>query len=245
MKRRQVLAGFGGVAFASLAGCLGAVGMDEHTASPAGVDPSVRDETGYDRVGVEEIVVTETFELTGYSEEVVVTNYLTEYEKSIDMGPLGSQEAAVFNVLTSPQVSVAGQGFNPIEDMDSRELVDLVAENYDEIENIRQDGEEEVTILDQETMKTRFEADAVFGGQSVEVYVHVTESVQTDGDHLVTIGVYPQEFRGDEEENTVAMMEGVIDDADIDADDADSDTGGDDGDEGGTEDDDDDDNGIL
>lgn len=210
MKRRNVLAGMGGLAAAALAGCLGAVGMDVHEASPAGVDPEVRADTGYEQTGVQELVVEETFEVSGYSEEVVVTNYVTEHDREVDLGPLGSQRAAVFVVLSTPQVSLAGRDFNPVEDMDAEELIGLVEENYDSIENVRHDTDEEVVVLDQETTNARFEADAQFDGRDVPVYVHITEAVQTAEDHLVTIGVYPQEVHDDEDENVKAMMEGVV-----------------------------------
>lgn len=258
MRRRDVLIGSSGVATAALAGCLGAIGMDEHEASPAGVDPETLDDTGYEFIAVDEMMVTETFERAGYSETVRVTNYLTEYEKSVSLGPLGSLQAASFVVLTTPQVSLAGQEFNPIQEMDSQELVELVAENYDDVDSIEHDRDSDVSILDQDTVEARFSADARFDGHEFPVYIHISESVQTADDHLVTIGVYPQEVAGDEEDNVVAMMESAIEDAEQDAggddgdlnDDGDSDGAADDGDgsrndaQEGSEDDEDQDDGV-
>ena len=71
MNRRELVVGAGSVAASALAGCLGAVGMDEHEATPAGVDPAVREETGYEQTGVEEIVVEESVGV-GVSEEIRV-----------------------------------------------------------------------------------------------------------------------------------------------------------------------------
>lgn len=236
MKRRDVLAGASGVAVAALAGCLGAVGMDEHESTPGGVDPAALEETGYEQTNVEEMVVEEDFERFGYSETVTVTNYLTEHEKAIDLGPLGEQRAAVFLVLTTPQISLAGRDFNPIADMDTEELVNLVTENYDDIENVEHDRDNEIEILDQDTIESRFAADAKFDGRDVPVYMHVSESVETSADLLVTIGVYPQQTE-DEEDNVVALMRSAIEEAEADAEeddgssesDEDTETEGDDG----------------
>ncbi|CAI49536.1 uncharacterized protein NP_2890A [Natronomonas pharaonis DSM 2160] len=112
MKRRDVLAGVGATALLGTAGCLGVAGLDEHEATPAGVDPEVRSSTGYSQVGIEELVIREQVDLPGLSEEVVVRNYLTEHDKGIDLGPLGRLRAAVFTVLTSPQISIAGRELN-------------------------------------------------------------------------------------------------------------------------------------
>ncbi|MFC6716452.1 DUF6517 family protein [Natrialbaceae archaeon GCM10025810] len=247
MHRRTVLAGVGSIGLAGVAGCLGAAGLDEHEATPAGVDPDVREETGYEQIGVEELAVDEEVGPSFYSEEVTAINYLTEHEKTVDMGPLGEQRGAVFVVLTTPQVSIAGEEFNPVEEMSTEELVELVESNYDEIGNIEHEEDGDVTILEQETTQSRFTADAEFDGQDVEVYLHVTEAVETDEDLLVTIGVYPTQARSEEEENVIALMEGVVEEADesestdSDGDGNESDdsteSDGDDGDENDSEDD--------
>ena len=266
MRRRELLAGLGGVALAGVAGCLDAVGMAEHEATPAGVDASTRSNTGYEQTSVEPLAVTEDVVL---SEQVTVINYLTEHEKAVDMGPLGSQRGAVFIVLTTPHVSILGREFNPIEEMSTQELVDMVEDNYDDIGNITHDADGEVTILDQETTQSRFEADAQFDGRDVPVYLHITESVSTETDHLVTISVYPRDLRTTEEENVFELMENVVssideeptngsdggdtaDDGDADdGDDGDADDGDDgdaddgDADDGDADDDDEDDDGLL
>ncbi|SIS07078.1 DUF6517 family protein [Natronorubrum thiooxidans] len=220
MKRRMVLGGLGGLGLTALSGCLGAVGMAEHESSPAGVDASVRSETGYDQTGIEPIVVEEDVGVSSLSETVVVTNALTEHEKAIDIEPLGRHRSAVFMVLTTPQIGVAGRNFNPVEEMDADELVDLVEDSYDDISNITREEDAEITILEQTTTRSRFSADATFSGHPLEVDLHVSEAVEAGDDLLVTIGVYPQRVRSMEEDNIIDLMEGVT--TDIDADDADS-----------------------
>ncbi len=214
MNRRTLLASAGTVSFMGLAGCLGLTGLDEHSSEPGGVEQSVLEETEYESVGIEEIVVEEEVDLVLYEESVSVTNQLTEYEKSVDMGPLGDRRGAVFLVLTTPQVSVFGREFNPVEEMDAQELVELVEDNYDDISNISREEDDTITILDQETVQSRFSADARFDGQDVDVYLHVTEAIESNDDHLVAIGVYPEPVRIEEEENVLTLMERVIEEFD-------------------------------
>ncbi len=232
MQRRQLIAGLGATVAAGFAGCLGTVGMAEHEASPAGVDADTRSETGYRQTNVEPITVSEPVGAAGYSEEVTVLNYLTEHDKSVDLGPLGEQEAAVFTVLTTPQVSILGQEFNPVGDMSTRELVDLLEDDYDEIENIDHEADDTIEILGQKTTESLFSADAQFDGSDVDVYIHVTESVEAGEDLLVTIGVYPEQF-DEEAENVRTLMSSVVETVDEDGDDAGSDGADDDSDDDG------------
>ncbi|ELY43161.1 DUF6517 family protein [Natronorubrum bangense] len=226
MNRRAVLGGLGGLGLTALAGCLGTLGMDVHESSPAGVDASVRSETGYDQTDVEPLTVEEDVGVGAASETIAVTNYLTEHEKAVDMGPLGRQRGAVFMVLTTPQIGAAGRNFNPVEEMDAEELVALVEDNYDDISDITNEETADITILEQTTTRSRFSADATFDGHSLEVDLHVSEAVEAGDDLLVTIGVYPQQVRSVEQSNILELMEGVTTDIELD-DTASSDDGGD------------------
>lgn len=208
MKRRDLLAGTGGAVLFGLAGCLSAAGLDEHEASPAGVAAEVREETGYEQTNVEEMVIEETIEQV--SEDVRVTNYITEHDKAVDLGPVGTVEAASFVVLTSPQISIAGRDFNPISDMSSEELVELIAADFDEIENVEHVSDGETTVLGQETTDSTFDADAQIEGVTADIKIHITESVETANDHLVTIGVYPERLEDIEAENIEALVGGVV-----------------------------------
>ena len=212
MNRRTVLAGLGVTGLASLSGCLGLVGLDKHESSPAGVTAAAREETGYEQTAIEPLTVER--EVGPTNEAVTVTNYMTTHEKAVDMGLLGRQRGAVFNVLTTPQVSILGRELNPIEEMSTQELVTLVRQNYDGIGNIEHQADTDVTLLDQSTTQSRFTADAEFSGQDVSVNVHITEAVEANEDLLVTIGVYPEYIQRFEESNITALTEAVTTDVD-------------------------------
>lgn len=214
MKRRTLLSGLGVAGLTSLSGCLGLVGLARHEASPAGVNASVRNDTGYEQTAIDEFTVEREVGVSIATETVVITNYMTEHEKAVDMGPLGEQRGAVFIVLTTPQVNALGSQFNPVEDMSTDELVELVASNYDDIGSVSFVEETSVTVFDQSTTQSRYTAEASFQGQPVDVALHVSEAIETEDDLLVTVGVYPNEFDWSEEEQIFSLMDGVVPDID-------------------------------
>ncbi|MFP8953040.1 DUF6517 family protein [Natrialbaceae archaeon A-arb3/5] len=235
MNRRHVLTGLGTVGLAGLSGCLGLAGLDEHEASPAGVEAEALTATGYGQTGTESITVDREVGPGPLSETIVVDNHLTEFEKSIDMGLLGEQRGAVFTVLSTPQVDIVGRTFNPVKDMSAAELVDLVENNYDDLSDVQHDDDRSVTVNGESTTQSRFTGQAEFNGTTVDVFIYITEAVETADDLLVTIGVYPQELRNQESANLRTLAEGVIpsidDDAPDDPDEADGDEDDDDTDE--------------
>ncbi|WP_276254443.1 DUF6517 family protein [Halomontanus rarus] len=213
MKRRTVIAGVGTV----LVGSAGAFylyrdDLTEFSASPVSVAAATRDDTGYEETGVEDVVVEREFEAAGQSETVVVTNYMTEHEKAVEMPlGLGRQRGAVFIALATPQVRILGEEFNPVEEMSTDDIVAMVQDNYEGIENVRTDEEGTASVLGQATKQTKYAAEATFDGSSVDIYLHVTQAVDSDDGLVVTIGVYPQMLESQEEENVLELMESVVD----------------------------------
>ncbi|ELY78367.1 DUF6517 family protein [Natrinema pallidum] len=226
MNRRTVIAGLGAAGLAGLSGCLGLLGMAEHESSPAGVEADARAETGYEQSAIETLSIERDVGPT--NETVTVSNHMTKHEKAVDMGPLGSRRGAVFNVLTTPQVSIFGKELNPVGEMSTQELMDLVRSNYDGIENISHDADSDITILEQSTTRSQFTADAEFDGADIPVIISITEAVEADEDLLVTIAVYPEYVERREDPNATLLAESVTTDVDEGAssDDGGSDAGG-------------------
>ena len=242
MNRRSLLAGTAAVGAVALSGCLSSAlnSVTSLESTPASVDQSVLDTTGYQLVGTDEIVTEEEIEAPGISDTIVVTSHLTEYEKSVGVEGFTEQPTAMFSILSTPQIEIAGRTFNPVADMSSGELVDLIADNYDEIDNLEHEADETVTILEQSVEKARFVADARFGGLPIELNIHVTEAAERDDDLLVAIGVYPRLLQSEEESNIRELVEAVSDEAaesaNGDADDGDEETDASEGDEDEQED---------
>ncbi len=208
MHRRTAVA----VAFAALiatSGCLGILGGDgvEVSASQATVSEDALQETGYEEVSVEESEVTREFSAAGQSRNVTVTNWVAMYERTVDVPVIGEQRAAVFGAFASPEVSVLGQSFNPIDDYSERDLAELAQQQYDGLSVGQTASTREMTVLNESTEVTKFEGTAEISGQSVDVYIHVTK-VKHDGDHVVAVAIYPQDLDG-EQERVDALLTGL------------------------------------
>ncbi|QSX01198.1 DUF6517 family protein [Haloterrigena alkaliphila] len=214
MNRRSVIACLGAAGLASLSGCLGLIGMAEHESSPAGVEAAAREETGYEQTEIEALPIERDVGPT--NETVTVRNHMTKHEKRVGIMGLGERRAAIYNVLTTPQVSIFGRELNPVGEMSTQELIDLVRSNYDGINDISHEEDSDVTILGESTTQSRFTADATFDGQELEVDIHITEAVEADEDLLVTIGVYPRDLQSQEQPNIATLTESVTTDVDSD-----------------------------
>lgn len=208
LSRRRYLAAAGGVGL--LAGCLDLIRGDslEFVASPSRVDPGTLDTTGYELDSQSEMEIERTFEAAGQSRDVLVTNVMTEYSKSVDMGPLGTAQGAVFTSLTTPQVNILDREFNPVADMSAKDLATMVQQQYSGITDLRNEGETELRIQGEPTTQTKFRAEAAFDNNPVETFLHVSEAVEMGDDFVVTVGAYPELTPG-EEENVLGMMEAV------------------------------------
>ncbi|WP_160067640.1 DUF6517 family protein [Natronorubrum halalkaliphilum] len=243
MNRRRFAAAVTAGAVSASAGCLSDLIDDVTTfeASPIRVSETAADEAGYEYQGTEERV--EEREVAG--ESIEATNYISRYTRTIDL-PIdalgGETEAGVFGVVSTPQVHVAGEDFNPVGDMNEAELAEHVQDQYDELEIDRNVGGRaiEPDELSSTVSFETYEGTATLEGETgVDVYVDIAQP-DHDDDHLVVIGVYPDDEAvplEDERERIDTLVAGLEhgDDVDVDivegsADDGDGD--GDDDDDG-------------
>lgn len=209
--RRVYLGAMGTAAVGTLAGCLNLITGDgpiEVSASPARPSEQVRAETGYEQSRQEEQVIERTFEAADQRRQVVVTNWETECQKALDLAVLGEQETAVFIVLTTPQVSVLNRAFNPVAEMSTREIAEMVQEEYDDMGDLNHRGDRSVTIDGATTTESVFAAEAVFAGQTMDIHLHLTEAVELGEDLVLAIGAYPA-LSAAEGDNIHRLIEGI------------------------------------
>lgn len=209
LTRRDFAAGLL-VGTAGMAGCLETITGDEparFVAPPALVAADVLAETGYEHRGTEDIEETRTFEVAGQSREVEVVNVRSEYHKPIDMGPLGDVRGAVFATLSTPAVEVLGRTFNPVEEMNNREVAEEVQSQYEEISIGTEVDRRTIRVLDEGIEVSKFEGEATFSGFSIDVFVHVGIAEGND-EFVVVLAIYPRLLSG-EEGTFVALAEGV------------------------------------
>lgn len=196
-RRRAVLAGTAAVGATVLAGCLGVLTGDDaarFAADAATVPDSALDETGYGHRRTREETVTRTFEAGGQSREAEVVNVLAEYERAVDVPAVGRFRAAVFTALSTPQVSVLGESFNPVGEMSTDELARMVQQRYDGLRDLRRESERRVTVLGDGTRATRYAGTArlLEGDVRFDVYLTVTEAVAAGEDFVLGVAAYPQ-----------------------------------------------------
>lgn len=209
---RRAVGSMAVAALAGGAGCLGFVRGDEALEFAAtAADPSddALAETGYERRRTEEMDVVREFSAAGQTREVEVANVLSEYDKGIDMGPLGRARGAVFVAFATPQVEVLGRTFNPVGDLENRELAEEFQSQYEGVTVGDELDVRTIRVLGDSVDLSKFDAQAEFQGVGMDVYFHLgTAEADDEGDFVVVIGVHPQHV-GSEEENVVALAESL------------------------------------
>ena len=191
-----------GTSVLSTAGCLGFIRGDESLAFEAGetsVPDEVLSETGYELVETDRPTITETFEVADQTREVEVTNDVSEYQRAVDLGPLGKHEAAVFVTFATPKVEILTRTFNPVGDMDNAELAEQLQSEYDDFSIGSTVDERTLSVLDDDVEVTKFEGEATLSeGTDVDVYVHLGTAEHED-DFVVVLGAYPTQLDGEED----------------------------------------------
>ncbi|MEF8807005.1 DUF6517 family protein [Natronomonas sp.] len=211
--RREFLAATGAVGAAGLAGCTGQLTSEgaAFEATEATLSANVQNETGYSHYRTVEDVQTREFSRFGISRTVEVTSVISEYDRAIELGFLGTRiQAAVFATLSTPTITILGRDFNPIADMDTVAIAEMIQDRYDNIRNVQEDASFETEVAGETTAVTRFTADArlVEIGQGIEIYLYVSEPVELGEDFVVTLAGHPTAF-GRNESTVRTLMGGV------------------------------------
>ena len=191
-------------------GCIGFLTGEEalvFEADPAATDASVASDAGYATDGPREHTVNRSFDVAGQSRTVRVVNQITTYEKRLDLPIVTDVKLGVFSVISSPSVEIAGREFNPLGNYSNDRLVRMAGGGYGGFEGVERVSSRTITVLGKETTVTKYAARAPVGGESVEVYVHVTK-VKDGDDYVVAMGVYPRKVSG-EEANVLEMMRAI------------------------------------
>ncbi|WP_266076477.1 DUF6517 family protein [Haladaptatus caseinilyticus] len=205
---RKLLAGTFLAVLVLTSGCLGFILGDTlaFSANKATVGDGALSDTGYTKASEKQVETKRSFEVAGESREVKVTNWVTQYEKSIGISGIAEGTVAKVTVLSSPTFEVADKPINPIARYSNKQLVEKFVSKYKNVDDIRETGTKNVTMLGTETTVSTFSATARSNGASIEVNIHVTK-VEHGEDVVVVMGVYPKQL--DESENIYRLIEGV------------------------------------
>lgn len=196
----------------TMAGCVGVLAGTqplELEANAVSVSGAALSEAGYEEQQTTTQTIEEEVSAAGQTREVVVTNHLAEYSRTVEVTELGSGELARFIVLSTPAVEVLGQTFNPVGSMSAEELVAQVQDNYEGLDGVQPSGERRATLLGSAATVEMFEGTAELGetGQSADVTIDVVR-IRHGPDFVVVIAVYPTLLPG-ESDRVDTMLGGV------------------------------------
>jgi hypothetical protein len=166
------------------------------TAEPAAVPESAARGAGYEFVNARPAPVTREIEAGGETREVEVTNQVTRYEKTLDLGTLGEARLGSVAGISSPAVEVGGETLNPIGDYSNRQLVELIAGRYSELSVDERVDRRRIDFLGGSERETTFTGTATFGGEDGEgielgVFVEVIKG-RSEADFVIGFGVVPR-----------------------------------------------------
>ena len=188
------------------AGCLGFLsGTTTVASSPATVAESTASDANYEKADTRSLRVNRTFSAADQERTVEVTNWAVEYQKSVSIGPLADQKAAVFATFTSPEVSAFGQSFNPLSRLSTKDFAKRMQGQYQGLSVGEEVDNTTVDVVGESTNVSQFAGTATFQGQELDVYIVVSEPVKHEGDYVVTMAVYPQAMDGEYETVTELM----------------------------------------
>ncbi|OYR58241.1 DUF6517 family protein [Halorubrum halodurans] len=211
-RRRALAAAAGSLGIAGLAGCTAldvATGEPaEFTAGTATVGDATLAESGYELNEVTEETVSREVEAAGTTREVRVTNSVAEYDKAVEL--LGERyQAAVFAAVATPKIEVLGRAFNPIADLEARELAEIVLSRYENVGELERGSEYTTTVLDADAAVVVFTVDGEIEGTGVntELELHVGSPVEAGEDFVLPLAAYPAAFS--DGENVRRMMNGI------------------------------------
>ncbi|MCU4798967.1 DUF6517 family protein [Halobacteria archaeon HArc-gm2] len=209
MNRRKTL----GIALLALlvatAGCVDLVLGNTPTfeSSEANVSETALDGSGYELSSSDTQVISRNVSVAGQERTVRVINHVTQYNRTLSLGPFGDRELGRVIVFTTPQIEMAGQALNPATDWSERRVVTEVAQRYAGIDDVSRDSNRTVPILGAEREVVKFSGTTTVGGDDVGVYVHVTKFTH-EGDVVVGIAVHPQQLP-DEEDRQDVLLSGI------------------------------------
>lgn len=123
-----------------------------------------------------------------------------------------SAEAAAFAAVSTPDVSIAGQTFNPIEEMDNEELIEEFASEMEtdsiELEDVEQIETVSLSILGEDRDVDLLRGQSELHGETVDIDI-LMSSFANDDDYLVLAGLYPEMLTDQERAYAEDLLESV------------------------------------
>jgi|AntDeeMinimDraft_4_1070355.scaffolds.fasta_scaffold00144_40 hypothetical protein len=209
MNRRKTLGVVLLAVLVATAGCVDLVMGNTPTfeSAEANVSDGALEESGYEFAGSDTQNLTRNVSAAGQERTVRVSNHVTEYNRSLSLGPFGERELGRFVVFTTPEIEMAGQTMNPAADWSERRVLTEVAQQYASLTDISHVDNRSLAILGEARTVEQFAGTTTVGNDEIDVFIHVTKFTH-DGDVVVGIGVHPQQLP-DEQDRQDDMFSGI------------------------------------
>lgn len=186
---RRILAVLALAALITLSGCAFLTGGTlEFTAGQASVSEDAQEAAQYEHVEFDTQAVNRTVEALGQERTVKATNHIATYER--DLAVTTTDAVGTVILVSTPQMSVAGQSVNPVGSMGPRQLLETVTAGQNGFSDVSESGNRTMTVLGEDATVTVFDATTEYGGQSVDVTVHLVRVAHED-DYVIGLAVHP------------------------------------------------------
>ena len=191
-------------------GCTGLITGEtvEFDSAPATVSDTALEETGYEQSMADEQTLERTVTVAGQERTIRVTNHVRQYQRGIDLGPVGEVNAGRFIAFSTPSASVAGQTLNPAASWSNERLVEEVASRNDQINDVEFQRNRSVDALGESREVAVFSGTTTIEGQEVDVLIHLT-SFEHEGDVVVAVAVYPERIDDRESPRVDTLLGGL------------------------------------
>jgi hypothetical protein len=198
-------------------GCVGLVDGDglAFESTPADVSDATLVDAGYDRLDTRAVSINRTVPVEGSNTSVELTNWVSSYEKSVQIpGASATPASGAMFLITTPAVTVAGTSLNPVAEFSNEALVrfvfeyansQLAAGSAGEVTTV---SERPVSLLNQSVALNKFRTSVQMGGQGVDVTIQMAK-VEHEGDIVIFVTLYPQALDASEDDVTAGIVNGV------------------------------------
>lgn len=212
--RRRVLTASGAIAIGAVSGCTSLMEVAteeriERQAEPAEIDEDAVNESGFEEVRSETVVIEEEFEAAGQRREFIAESEVRVYRNRIESEVI-QQEESLVAIVSTPGETVAGQQLSPLANMSEEELIENAQgtaeqEFSGQIRDPQKVDELTQTVFGEDVDVSVYEITVVSDGVEETGYLHFTLAERGD-DVILIAGVYPEEADG-ERENVMKLFE--------------------------------------
>lgn len=176
----------------------------EFRAATVAVNEQALSKVGYEERRALTHKRAEPYKVGNQSVTAEVVSHLVEYQRRVDLHESRDQEVARFAVLSTPQVDLGIQTFNPLNGITEETILEGLQPQYEAIQIGERIDSRSISVLEEDAPITKRRGTAVYRGTRIDLYLHLSHLLR-DGDYMILVGVYPQLI--DEEEVLLFLME--------------------------------------